>query len=440
MLKTFRFRNFMSFYAEQIVDFTVTSLNNRENSKVVPLERPNKSVEKVLKSAAFYGANAAGKSNLVYALGFVQHAVRNALGEKNNVFSVDLQPFKASSTEETSEFEVEFFYKESLFSYGFEVSKNGVHSEWLYQRPGGSGKPRTLLERVWNSKSGSYEYYTPSLRMDKRNKDFVFSKTMKNELILAKGNSLQIDQISDVYEWFEEILLVIPRQADKSAREQFRATIIRSLNEDNSEQEEFESLILKLDLGFEKFNIIEKDNTISDINSPEMQEMISDILEKRREKDNDVTREDVIESIKELEPQFLTKIQNRDFIFLINELSDGSRKLFDFAGPIKDVIKRNRTLIIDEFNESVHPLLMKKLIDYFLSFESSRSQLLFTTHDVVLMDMCFERDQIFFVEKSTKLKTSEIYSLTDFGVRREAHFSELYLSGLLGAVPEHYFH
>lgn len=73
-------------------------------------------------------------------------------------------------------------------------------------------------------------------------------------------------------------------------------------------------------------------------------------------------------------------------------------------------------------------------IDLFYD-ESSKAQLIYTTHDTTLLDKkFFRRDQIWFVQKD-EAGRSQLSALSDFKVRSDASFEKDYLAGVYGGIP-----
>ena len=84
------------------------------------------------------------------------------------------------------------------------------------------------------------------------------------------------------------------------------------------------------------------------------------------------------------------------------EESHGTQKLFALAGPWIDVLTSGRVLVVDELNNSLHPLMVRYLLDLVHDPERNRAgaQVLFTTHDTSVFDRnLIRRDQVWFVEK-----------------------------------------
>ena len=114
--------------------------------------------------------------------------------------------------------------------------------------------------------------------------------------------------------------------------------------------------------------------------------------------------------------------------------SEGTIKSIVLFIYVRMAILNNKSILVDELNIKLHPLLLKFIIDLFYD-EHSRAQLIYTTHDTTLMDKkFFRRDQIWFVQKD-EFGYSEISSLSDFKVRSDASFEKDYLAGVYGGIP-----
>ena len=118
--------------------------------------------------------------------------------------------------------------------------------------------------------------------------------------------------------------------------------------------------------------------------------------------------------------------------------SDGTRKMFSFAGPWLDALEHGRILVIDELNGSLHPLLVKYLIALFHNpaINTQGAQLIFTTHETAMLDQAiFRRDQIWFCERDS-VQSTVLFPLTDFTPRKGVdNLERAYLSGRYGALP-----
>ena len=117
--------------------------------------------------------------------------------------------------------------------------------------------------------------------------------------------------------------------------------------------------------------------------------------------------------------------------------SQGTQKLFSLAGPILDILKHGKVLVIDELDRSLHPLLVRQIVSTFHDPVQNKrgAQLIFTTHDTSLLDnRLLRRDQIWFSEKKAN-QSSVLVPLTEFAPRKDEALEKGYLSGRYGGVP-----
>ena len=125
-------------------------------------------------------------------------------------------------------------------------------------------------------------------------------------------------------------------------------------------------------------------------------------------------------------------------LFDIQEESTGTIKLLVVGGLILDALQDGTTIVIDELDKSLHPLVSQMLIKLFNSTENNpnNAQLIFASHDISLIDRdLFRLDQLYFAEKDYKGE-SNYYRLSDFtDISKVAPLAKWYLLGRFGAVP-----
>jgi AAA15 family ATPase/GTPase len=120
--------------------------------------------------------------------------------------------------------------------------------------------------------------------------------------------------------------------------------------------------------------------------------------------------------------------------FDFNEESLGTQKLFLMMLTIIDIVKNNKTLLVDEIEDSLHPKIVDYIIEIFNA--SSKAQLIFSTHNTNLLDLNkFRKDQIWFVNKKED-GGSDLYSLYDYSDFRDTmDLEKAYLQGRFDSVP-----
>ena len=123
--------------------------------------------------------------------------------------------------------------------------------------------------------------------------------------------------------------------------------------------------------------------------------------------------------------------------FSLGDESDGTQRIFDYIPLILDLIQGDKVFVIDEMERSLHPALMRKLIELFFKYSNNIStQLIFTTHESTLMDQdLLRRDEIWLIEKNGDGVSSLNRLDEKFSLRFDKELERSYLKGLFGASP-----
>lgn len=374
---------------------------------------------KLLRTAVIYGPNAAGKSNLLRALHFMQMFVLLSHSHQEGQ-AINAMPFALNShtQNESSEFEI-FFVQDSVrYQYGFAVSRVRVTREWLLAFP--EGKVQRWYEREYDVQEEKDQWYFGSKFTGRRS--LWQDATRKNALFLSTAIQLNNEQLKPVFAWFQEKLAAILPGAQ----------INLQLSMDQCKSAEGKDRIMAFlnsaDIGISGIEI-------KKIPLPPMKpEMLpTDMPQPLKEQ---VLRDMQGKEIPDI--QFIHKTNSGESVpFHFGDESDGTRKLFAYAGPWLDMLARGRILFFDELDTSLHPLMVRFLIGLIQNSEINKhnAQLIFTTHDTSVLDTeLFRRDQVWFVEKDRE-QASRLYPLSDFKPRKEEALEKGYLNGRYGALP-----
>jgi hypothetical protein len=418
MLVEFRVKNFRSFRDEQVLSMVAS-----ERDKNLPENCVKVGKHTLLKAAAIYGANASGKSNLVRAMGAFASMV-NRGNIKDPGPRVLLTPFLLSKSTPLVPcfFEIAFYASEELYRYGFEATAEHVTSEWLYAYPKGRSQKwfHRLESDVMPAKNrGGFG------RGLKGDLQALLEKTRPDTLFLAVAGEFNHPQLREIWDHlrynFRSIVTgdVLAQVTEKFVHREMATEGPHTL------KSFVERHLQKADLGINSLDIsrIESDEiTFPDYVSEDVQKRL-----RTRFKD---------------EPLFDVRLghvgeKGERFTLSIEDESDGTRRFFELLGPLWQTTAEGLTIMVDELEKSLHPLLSRELVRLVLSEKTNKSgaQLIFTTHDVTLLDpTLFRRDQIWFTEKDKDGATS-LYPLSDFKERGNAAFQRGYLSGRYGAIP-----
>ena len=213
MLIQFTVSNFLSFDEETTFSMVADSDDQQHPDHVL-----NDNVgSPLLRAAALYGANAAGKSNLIKAIAFAQ---RRILGGSHGDQAIPVQPFRlrAGSADRPSGFEFLFKYNARVYSYGFRPDATRVVEEWLFSKT--RGVEVKLFERTTDENGKTTVEFGRSLQgggaKQKQFLEFVAQGTRQNQLFLTEAFDRNVEAVKPVVEWFQRVLLVI--HADAPAR------------------------------------------------------------------------------------------------------------------------------------------------------------------------------------------------------------------------------
>lgn len=415
MLIEFSVSNFRSIRERQTLSLAASAGDELRTTNVIKTGAP--ATPDLLRSAVVYGPNAAGKSNLILALQFIQNLVLNSAQGGQQGDEIKVSPFLMDGGEavaEPSEFELIFVEGDVRYQYGVVLTRQRIESEWLIAYPKGS--PQTWFERDASGEAG-WKFGANFKGQRKLWQD----ATRDNALFLSTAVQLKSEQLLPVFDWFRLRLRVIAPYTRLAP-----VFSIQECERDQQIQSNVVDFLKSADLGIDGIKISRHKVKPDEIQLPK------DMPEQVRQQ---VMRTLALERT---ELHLLHKTPDgKDVLLGLNEESGGTQQLFGLAGPLLDVLRRGRVLVIDELDTSLHPLLMRNLVRMFHDPEINRenAQLIFSTHDTTILDReIFRRDQVWFVEKDRTQQT-RLYPLTDFSPRKDENFGRGYLQGRYGAVP-----
>ena len=404
MLIRFSFKNFKSFKDENLLDMEATSLKEHEYNVV-----KNNNIN-LLKVAAIYGANASGKTNVLQAFDYMKKRILVSDDSKANSPIDEENIYSFMINNEPISLEVEILARNNkIYKYGFEVSKDIIISEWLYEKR--INKFYEIFERNNNNVQ----------IMKVKNKLFDLGNIDDRSLFLKSFRAIDKsnEDFNSVYEWFMNsnyLDLGNPRFEDF-----INNRISFKILSDENYKEELLRFIKTFDSGIEGIKT-----------TPDSIEEVQN--------NNRVIK---IELIHRGEDNKLKALP-------LDLESNGTKKMFHLFDFFMDALKNGMVLFIDELDAKLHPLLTRYIINLFHNSETNvgNGQLIYSTHDTVNLNKdTFRRDEIWFTEKNRD-GVSEIYALSDYiledeenknktgkKVRNDATYNKDYLTGRYGAIP-----
>jgi hypothetical protein len=436
MLVSLSIGNFRSFAAEETFSLVASKrLSGTHDDHLIPIPDSD---ENVLRCAVLYGANGAGKSNLLKALQYVEMFVLRARGTKSS--GTGREPFRfIEKNENPSTFDLQFVAANTLYHFGFSVDDERVTEEWLAYTA--SGREKTLYERTTDA-NGKVAIDAPGLKSaGQKLEAMVTVGGPPNQSFLATVRAtLDPDELGDhitnVIEWFEGIALIGPDQPFGS---------MGAMLSDEPEFLDFAGKFLKSSsTGVDHLRVDKVTVSEDELRSLLPRELYSRIVNDTPEggirlrlgEGSELLIEPKGESYR-LTVQAAHQCSNGKVVPLeMAEESDGTQRLLNLLPALYFAQNGSGVYFIDEIDRSMHPVLVRKLFEFFLrSCKGEKRQIIVTTHESNLLDLdLLRRDEIWFVEKDQSAGT-RLYSLTDFKVRKDLQIRKGYLEGRFGGIP-----
>ncbi len=411
MLVEFRVSNFRSLRSEQVLSLVAGS--ERSAGERNTFATGIKVAPRLLRSAAVYGPNAGGKSNLIRAVQYMRGVVvESATRQPGQPYKV--QPFRLdqSAAQQPTRFEATFILNGVRHQYGFAMTQQHITEEYLLVYK--SFKPQQWFNRFIDPDSGEERFeFSSSL---KGKKSLWESATRPDILFLSMAVQLNSEQLAPVFAWFQDQLVVINEitpLAPHFAIERLRNPDTKAAMCD---------FLKAADISLEDIEVVSRKR-------PGQQFHV-----------NIATGESEVrhEEVEHHELRFRHRTDKGSAVFGLDEESSGTRSLLFLIGPILDILDNGLTLVIDELDTSLHTLLVRRLVQLFhdSATNPAGAQLIFTTHDTSLLsaDDLLRRDQVWFVEKDRE-QASSLYALAEFSPRKNEALERGYLTGRYGGLP-----
>jgi uncharacterized protein len=430
MLLRFSVQNWMSFRDE----VTLSMIATRERQQPRHLSSVKPCDVNVLPIAVIYGANASGKSNLVKALRFAQRFV---VDPPKPEAAIPVLPFRLdkASSEHPTRFCFELDVEQMVYEYNFEITSERVTREALKRIT------KTVDEPLFEREEGSLKTLSPML--SKREElQFAFKGTEDNELYLTNSVSQKQKQFKPIFDWFRERLVLIGPDTRYAG-----IPDIAGGRHPSFDLNMLNNRLRALDSGIQSLRW--------DHVSPETL-YNKEILEILEIVGADLKEGETVPTPWQDDGSFLTKRNGtvvasrispvhsgesgQEIPFTFAEESDGTKRLFDLVPAFLHLeeAKQPFVFVIDELDRSLHSLLTRSLLERYLRrTEQMQSQLIFTTHDLQLMDQdIFRRDEMWVTERD-QAGASKLIAFSDYkDVRKDKDIRKSYLQGRMGGIPK----
>ena len=447
MLISLTLENWMSF--RDTVKFSMVAGKERHHRERVPKLG---SRLRVLPISAIYGANASGKSNFFMAFLCARNLV---LGTPHKDKFIPMSPFKLSKKRIEPVFMAfEFESNGKIYSYSFTATTREVQKEKLARvYLDGSEKILFELNRLGNNlgkhKNVDFPCAKGKVQLNSR-LNFILEGTLPNQLFINNAYSQLLTLFDDVISWFRNIEIIGPK-----------ASVNYNSGGNSVDFSIISEYIRRLDTGVDEFFFAEKELSANDIQRWAERLRDEDFAKRIDYLDEGevlILGDPVVDEsfhlsvVKRNGKAFMCKPQTNRRYNDTREIvidwdialeSEGTRRALILLPIVYFSTKKeqsNKIFIVDELDRSLHPDMARAIVKNFLQFcsEETRSQLIFTTHNTLLMDnSLLRRDELWITERGEDSNVSRMFSISDFKrVRDDTDIRSNYLMGVFGGTPK----
>jgi AAA15 family ATPase/GTPase len=399
---------------------------------------------RLLKLAYLYGANASGKTTVLKAFEFLRKLLLKPVTDK--AIELDFEPFLFCENpyNQRSCIEMSFYAEGTRYVYKVAFSRQAIMTEEIsfYQ----TAKPTVLFFRSTDmEKRLAKIQFGSKIKIPFRERDLLEGNTLHNNTVIgayAKTN-VDIPELEKLNKWFNVFLLGMITSAHNLT------DVTTSLMDQNPLINKWINTFLnKADYQISEVNVADSDKLI---NVPPDETFLSDFSSRFLYQGSYSMKTGIKTDVSIGSHKFYGggSVQRKiDFVHTVSgdktyplsiiSESSGTKRYFGLGGLLYELIHTSRFLCIDELETSLHPDLMKYFLQVFL-LNAENSQLLFTTHNVSLMENqdFVRKDALWFSEKNENGSIS-LYSAADFDsatLRKDASVINAYKAGKLGAKP-----
>lgn len=422
------------------VEFSMFPVHAATDERFLKSITTNNGPWKVLRRGGFFGPNASGKSSFIESIAFARDFIID--GQKSGK-GIRIDQFKGAfeDLKGISMFQFVFYLNDEVYEYGFSLDRYQVHEEWLMQLTKKDFVP--LFTRVTDT-FGKTEIDIESKFARKDSKERMLAEILKesiqenqrNQLFLYKLHDNGIKKAEKIVDWFKGLQIIFPETKVK-------ALPIR-MKTDTELKTYIGEMLRKMDTGVFDISVASKEIDFHDFTEELRvpQAIIEEIEEIRNGIVNFAGKYFIFAENKKnrtvlVQLKFTHKLNGKDVQFDIDEESDGTQRLLDLL-PMLFAMREDSHAIyfVDEIDRSLHTKLSQFLLKEFINCcEGTYNQIIFTAHDVNLINTNdFRQEEIWFIEKNN-LGESHLRPLSDFNLQKGQDALKGYLNGRFGAIP-----
>ncbi len=388
----------------------------------------------VLRMTAIYGANGAGKSNLLKCISLLRAMV---LSEKLGDLQItDDLYFKLDREGHSrpSELAVEFFNGNRIFYYHVVFSGMKILEEDL--SISGKIKDTPIFTRKNKDIDISPGFFTSG--GDEKSGDVfldVISRVIRPDMLALSffGHYYpeELPVVRTAYDWFNNLQVIAPTMTAEA--------LPYLLEKDGEFSSLVNEIVPELNTGISSLKVNSYIINEEDLKDKAGLRAIYNAAKANPGKPQtfdlfNVVMEDDVVMLKSLVAVHVNP-EGKEVDMNIREESDGTRRLVEYMPLLYSILRKGGVFVIDEIERSIHPIMIKNIMRKISESHDARGQIIFTTHESCLLDQnIFRPDEIWFAQKDVNQST-QLYPLSDYNIHKTANIENGYLNGRYGGIP-----
>ena len=425
MLLEFKTKNYKSFVDE--ISFSMIAAPKQTGLDYsLCIQKNNGRNIKGLCSSVIYGPNAAGKTNIIGAMDSLRSIILrgNIKDSEEKIFpnpasgTLELIPNSELRDPKPVEFYIDFIEDKIRFQYTLSLDIGGfLDSEYNRKilKEELSINENVIFTRtdelILKDLEKINEHLVESTKQNIDNTiDIAKNSLLDNELFLTNGFKLIYSQqlVKIITDWFATKFMVICRADSMQLIQRFSDPKKKTVYVEKTTNEAAKLFgVTSNAIGY----VVGED---------ESEPKLCSIFENIKNKKNLAVAAEIFESY-------------------------GTIRFINMFPLVIRAIKTGGTLVIDEFDASIHPMALMNIINIFHNddININHAQLIFNTHNPIFLNSnLFRRDEIKFVERDENSHKSSVYSLADFGttgekgVRKHEDYLKNYFISQYGAIKD----
>ena len=423
--------NFASFKdAAEFNAFPSSKSHNHENHKIACGHTT------ALRLSAIYGANGAGKSNLLQALRLLKIMVVAESMREIDFFESPCFKFDPQCADKPSGLAVEFYHNNNVFYYHVEFTPNEIVMEELLLSK--KTKDVKLFARENNEIYLNQNHVGKGITAQFKE---ALNRLVRPDMLLlpflGKYYANEAPLVGNAYQWFiDKLQLVLPNS--------IHGYVPHLIDTDSNFSALVNATLPELKTGIDKLVVKKEVVNEENVKSNGLMRLIKQAKEHPgepqssggRNNDNAVNLiyEDGKIYMKTLMAVHKT-LENTDVELSLRDESDGTRRLIEYMPLLYAIIVKDMVYAVDEIERSIHPIMIKDIVRKLSESKTAKGQLIFTTHESGLLDQSiFRPDEIWFAQKDAEQAT-QLYPLSDYNIHHTANIENGYLNGRYGGIP-----